>query len=70
MLTQQALAANIERRGIVVATKLNDNIADIEAEMKEAETSIAARTAEKALIDKQYNEDAKRLAALLKAVSR
>ena len=70
MLTQQALAANIERRGIVVPTKLNDNIADIEAEMKDAEISIAARTSEKALVDKQYNEDAKRLAALLKAVSR
>ncbi|MDB4453204.1 hypothetical protein N9145_03375, partial [bacterium] len=70
MLTQQALAANIERRGIVVPTKLNDNIADIEAEMKDAEISIAARTSEKALVDKQYDEDAKRLAALLKAVSR
>jgi len=70
MLTQQALAANIERRGIVVPTKLNDNIADIEAKMKDAEISIAARTSEKALVDKRYDEDAKRLAALLKAVSR
>ncbi|NND38926.1 MAG: hypothetical protein HKO06_04980 [Pseudomonadales bacterium] len=64
-VTQQATAANLERRGVEVPPQLTQNIADLEAEMKESELAIAARIKEKAQIDDKYDADGVRLESLL-----
>lgn len=69
-VTQQASAANIERQGVTVPIQLAHNIADLESEMKEAETAIAARIIEKQKIAEKYDADAVRLAELLKRTRR
>ena len=69
-VSQQATAANLERRGAEVPQQLAENIADLESEMKEAEASIAARIVEKQKIAEKYDADAQRLEALLKRTYR
>jgi len=68
--TQQASAANLERRNMAVPARLEINILELETEMKEADTEITFRYQEKNNIDEQYADDEERLSALLKPWSR
>lgn len=68
--TQQASAANLERRNMAVPELLETNILELETEMKEADAEITFRYQEKNNIDERYSNDEERLSALLKPWSR
>ena len=62
---QRARAAAIERDGRAVPEKLQQHIAEIEAEMTETLDSITAREKEKSAAGEHYDADASRLNGLL-----
>ncbi|MGB5326223.1 MAG: hypothetical protein WBN40_12470 [Pseudomonadales bacterium] len=69
-VTQQTAAADLERRGVEVPEQLSENIADLEAEMKESEAAIVARIEEKRLVGEKYDADSARLSRLLQRAAR
>jgi hypothetical protein len=62
---QQATAANYERRNVKVPEVLEQNIVQLESEIKETDAEIKLRKIEKAQTSERYAADAERLTELI-----